>query len=74
MEKHIISKLKNEFIFLKKIIIIRFVNVEIDPSLQYQQNLYVLKSNVLTFISKLWAKQEAKNAQSVEVDPKFFQP
>ncbi len=31
MEKHIISKLKNEFIFLKKIIIIRFVNVETDP-------------------------------------------
>jgi hypothetical protein len=32
---HIISKLKNEFIFWKIIIIIRFVNVEIEPRLRY---------------------------------------
>jgi hypothetical protein len=33
MEKYIISKLKNEFIFRKKII--RFVNVETDRRLRY---------------------------------------
>jgi len=30
--------------------------------------------NVLTFISKLWAKQQAKNAQSVKLAPSFSSP
>jgi len=64
MEIFIIKKLiKNLYLFL--IIIIHFVNVEMEPSLQHQQSLYILKSNVLRFISKLWAKEEAKNALKV---------
>ncbi len=41
MEKYIILKLQNEFIFWKKKYIIHFVKVETDPRLQYSNQYYV---------------------------------
>jgi len=45
MENFIIKKLIKQFFYF--LIIIRFVNVEMEPSLQHQQSLYILKSNAL---------------------------
>jgi hypothetical protein len=46
MEKYIISKLKNQFLFFQKKII-HFVNVEINPRLQYQP--FVHTYNIVVF-------------------------